>query len=354
MTDAPDVEARPVDMRPDDGPDDGRTTPAARPDRRPGRRDRAGRRPARRVRPARVGGADPSVPRRGRLHRPAVRGQSAGRRARRRRPADRVAAGDRPRVQPVRDHVPDGAPTGPTTGSGSSPPATELPFAGHPSIGTAWLLARLGRIPAGDGPAGLRRRRPADRGDRVRRDADRRDGRPCPTRWTPEPLLRAVGLDAGSLSGLAPARTAGTGLEWTYLPVTDAAVGQVLPDWIAAGPVGAVHGARGRSPGRDGVAHLRAMTDRGLRGPGDGVGRARLRRLPGRLRPGAGRYDGLPDRAGRARSAARRRCTARSRTRAARSAGSPCAATSCRSRPARSRRRASAAARRRSSSPGGR
>ena len=27
--------------------------------------------------------------------------------------------------------------------------ATELPFAGHPSIGTAWLLARLGRIPAG-------------------------------------------------------------------------------------------------------------------------------------------------------------------------------------------------------------
>ena len=27
---------------------------------------------------------------------------------------------------------------------------TELPFAGHPSIGTAWLLARLGRIPVGD------------------------------------------------------------------------------------------------------------------------------------------------------------------------------------------------------------
>lgn len=28
-------------------------------------------------------------------------------------------------------------------------PAAELPFAGHPSVGSAWLLARLGRIPAG-------------------------------------------------------------------------------------------------------------------------------------------------------------------------------------------------------------
>jgi trans-2,3-dihydro-3-hydroxyanthranilate isomerase len=28
-------------------------------------------------------------------------------------------------------------------------PSTELPFAGHPSVGTAWLLAHLGRIPSG-------------------------------------------------------------------------------------------------------------------------------------------------------------------------------------------------------------
>ena len=28
-------------------------------------------------------------------------------------------------------------------------PETELPFAGHPSVGTAWLLASLGRIPRG-------------------------------------------------------------------------------------------------------------------------------------------------------------------------------------------------------------
>ena len=25
----------------------------------------------------------------------------------------------------------------------------ELPFAGHPSVGTAWLMARLGRVAAG-------------------------------------------------------------------------------------------------------------------------------------------------------------------------------------------------------------
>ena len=29
-------------------------------------------------------------------------------------------------------------------------PSVELPFAGHPSIGTAWLLANIGRIPSGD------------------------------------------------------------------------------------------------------------------------------------------------------------------------------------------------------------
>src|SRR5262245_34360995 len=28
-------------------------------------------------------------------------------------------------------------------------PNTELPFAGHPSVGTAWLMARLGRVPVG-------------------------------------------------------------------------------------------------------------------------------------------------------------------------------------------------------------
>jgi trans-2,3-dihydro-3-hydroxyanthranilate isomerase len=28
-------------------------------------------------------------------------------------------------------------------------PEVELPFAGHPSVGTAWLLARLGRVGAG-------------------------------------------------------------------------------------------------------------------------------------------------------------------------------------------------------------
>ena len=46
----------------------------------------------------------------------------------------------------------------PARGSGSSRPAGELPFAGHPTVGTAWLLARAARrrrdppLAAGDVP----------------------------------------------------------------------------------------------------------------------------------------------------------------------------------------------------------
>ena len=34
-------------------------------------------------------------------------------------------------------------------------PATELPFAGHPVVGTAWALAHLGAIPGGGSPINL-------------------------------------------------------------------------------------------------------------------------------------------------------------------------------------------------------
>src|ERR1700682_3164496 len=30
-------------------------------------------------------------------------------------------------------------------------PGRELPFAGHPTVGTAWVLARRGRLPTGQG-----------------------------------------------------------------------------------------------------------------------------------------------------------------------------------------------------------
>ena len=147
-------------------------------------------------------------------------------------------------------------------------PGTELPFAGHPSIGTAWLLARLGRIPTGD----------------VRQDCG---AGVLPVTVTesgatltggeatvsdpldPEPLLRAVGLDEGSLSGLAPPRSAGTGLEWTFLPVAAEAVARAMPDWVGLSRVVASTGVAVFS-WSDGVAHLRALVGEGFEDPATG------------------------------------------------------------------------------------
>ena len=147
-------------------------------------------------------------------------------------------------------------------------PGTELPFAGHPSIGTAWLLARLGRIPAGevrqDCAAGVLPVAVTGSGATLTGGA--------PTVSDPldaEPLLRSVGLEAGSLAGIAPPRTAGTGLEWTYLAVEADAVGRVAPDWIGLARSVPSTGLAVFS-WAEGVAHLRAMTTEGFEDPATG------------------------------------------------------------------------------------
>jgi trans-2,3-dihydro-3-hydroxyanthranilate isomerase len=146
--------------------------------------------------------------------------------------------------------------------------ASELPFAGHPSIGTAWLLAKLGRIPTGpvrqECAAGVLPVEVTAAGATLT-GGTATVGEPL----DPEPLLAAVGLAAGSLSGLAPVRTAGTGLEWTYLPVTDEAVGQVTPDWVAIRRAVSSMGIALFS-WADGVAHLRGITDEGFEDPATG------------------------------------------------------------------------------------
>lgn len=109
-------------------------------------------------------------------------------------------------------------------------PETELPFAGHPSIGTAWVLARLGRVGAGavrqscgagvvalvvepgPGRVELTGGTPGVRG-----------------RVDPAPLLAAVGLGPGDLSGPPPA-PAGAGLDFLYLQVVGDAVVRAVPD----------------------------------------------------------------------------------------------------------------------------
>jgi trans-2,3-dihydro-3-hydroxyanthranilate isomerase len=85
----------------------------------------------------------------------------------------------------------------------------------------------------------------------------------------PGPVLAAVGLDAAALSGPAPVRSAGAGLEWTYLPVKEAAVGQVTPDWVALGRSVSSTGVAVLS-WADGVAHLRALTTHGFEDPATG------------------------------------------------------------------------------------
>lgn len=148
-------------------------------------------------------------------------------------------------------------------------PSQELPFAGHPSVGTAWLLADLGRIRTGavrqECGAGILPVEVTAEG------ATLTGGAPTVTGpLDPAPLLAAVGLRPGDAAGVPP-RSAGTGLEWTYLPVRADAVARAAPDWAAlrtaVGSTGLVvfsWDAERRA------AHLRGITDEGFEDPATG------------------------------------------------------------------------------------
>ncbi len=109
-------------------------------------------------------------------------------------------------------------------------PQAELPFAGHPSIGSAWSLCRRGLLPPGrlrqDCPAGVVELevggvdevvwltgRPPRVGDEI----------------DPAPALTAVGLTAGDQVGPRSA-VAGAGLDFAYLFVRPGAVAGAVPD----------------------------------------------------------------------------------------------------------------------------
>lgn len=112
-------------------------------------------------------------------------------------------------------------------------PEVELPFAGHPSIGAAWVLAQRGDVVPGPvvqscgagrlaleiGPAG---------GPVTLTGGTPSVGAPL----DPGPLLRAVGLSSRDLIGVEP-RTCGTGLDWCYLLVRAGALGACAPDTAA-------------------------------------------------------------------------------------------------------------------------
>jgi trans-2,3-dihydro-3-hydroxyanthranilate isomerase len=118
-------------------------------------------------------------------------------------------------------------------------PMAELPFAGHPSVGTAWLLQSLGVIQTGrvvqECGAGLL---PIDVGsDRVELT-----GGPITQSdpVEPKPLCVAVGLDETDLAGTPP-RWCGAGLDWAFLRLLDGAVAKATVDLAqlsAVGPAG--------------------------------------------------------------------------------------------------------------------
>lgn len=111
-------------------------------------------------------------------------------------------------------------------------PAVELPFAGHPSVGAAWVLRRLGRVPAGalvqSCGAGLLPVRVGGPDDPVVLSGGPPSAGP---ELDPGPLLAAVGLQAADLAG-RPSR-AGCGIDFTYLPVGPPAVARAVPDAAA-------------------------------------------------------------------------------------------------------------------------
>ena len=119
-------------------------------------------------------------------------------------------------------------------------PETELPFAGHPSVGTAHTLARLGRIGRGrvvqECGAGLL---PVLVGPGEDDVVTLTGGTPeVGEPRDPAPLLAAVGLGTGDLVG-PPPRLAGCGISFAFMGVRPDAVARAVPHLDALRDAGA-------------------------------------------------------------------------------------------------------------------
>jgi trans-2,3-dihydro-3-hydroxyanthranilate isomerase len=118
--------------------------------------------------------------------------------------------------------------------------STELPFAGHPSVGAAHTLVRTGRLPAGT----LRQECGAGVLDVVVDEdgATLTGGRPTLEDGAGlQDLAEAVGLSLADTVGL-PARVAGCGLPFTYLAVHPGLVDAAVPDVAALTALGVGEG----------------------------------------------------------------------------------------------------------------
>jgi trans-2,3-dihydro-3-hydroxyanthranilate isomerase len=196
-------------------------------------------------------------------------------------------------------------------------PGGEIPFAGHPTLGTAWVLRERGQLGAGEV---VQECRAGEIGVRfedayVELSAVARDRIGPLDDDTVRAVLAAVGLEPGDRDG--DAWLAGTGLTFVHVPVTEEAVGRArvaatmprLPetgdplggiDVYAVGPGAEVHArvfvpdlavpedpATGSSAAGLGIA----LQARGLLGDGDSYAISQGREIgrPSRL---LGRLDG--------------------------------------------------------------
>jgi trans-2,3-dihydro-3-hydroxyanthranilate isomerase len=108
-------------------------------------------------------------------------------------------------------------------------PSTEIPFAGHPTLGTAWVLRSHGLLTAdavtqhcGAGEIGVR-----FDGDLVELSATPRDlAGPVPADLVRD-ILRHLGLSRSDVAG--EAWVAGCGLSFVHVPVTEEAVVRAVP-----------------------------------------------------------------------------------------------------------------------------
>jgi trans-2,3-dihydro-3-hydroxyanthranilate isomerase len=111
-------------------------------------------------------------------------------------------------------------------------PEQEIPFAGHPTLGTAWVLRNRGRITERDcvqvcGVGRIDVRFDGGVDDPVELVALPRDlAGPLPQHLVRD-LLRTVGLSLSDVSG--EAWVAGCGLSFVHLPVTEEAVVRAVP-----------------------------------------------------------------------------------------------------------------------------
>lgn len=111
-------------------------------------------------------------------------------------------------------------------------PAGEIPFAGHPTLGTAWALRQRGIIRAGDrvqscGAGMIGVRLGQDRAEPVELSADPRDLAHELSAQEAAELCSLVGLTAEDIAG--PAYLAGCGLTWSYLQVRADSVSRARP-----------------------------------------------------------------------------------------------------------------------------